>query len=100
MWRGDGDGAAVGKLQMVFRKTAGQREARDVERILKTIQLIFFDRKHHRGVICQSDSRATPVGADGDEVHQESDESEKAGHSRGVAKTRLSPTWLTVASRK
>ena len=87
MWRGDGDGAAVGKLQVIFRKAAGQRETRDVERILKTIQLVFFDRKHHRGVVCQSDSRATPVGADGDEVHQESDESEKVGGSRGVAKT-------------
>ena len=54
---GESDGAAVRQLQLIFVQAACQGEPRDFERVLQTIELLFFDgekngffvKKRYRG---------------------------------------------------
>jgi len=66
----DGDGAAVRKLETVFGEAAREGQARDVERIVKTIELFLFDGEKDGGFIEERYRGTAADGGDAEKVHR------------------------------
>jgi len=57
---GESNGAAVRQLQLIFVQAARQGEARDFERVLQTIELLFFDGEEN-GLFVEKRDRGAPT---------------------------------------
>src|SRR5262249_44549082 len=99
---GNSDGAAIGKLKAILLQAAFEGQARNIQRILETIEFFLFDGEKNGGAVQQGNCGTTSESGDAENVHEGSDqEAPKVAavmDSQGSASKCLPVAWVTTAS--